>query len=371
MTAKILIVDDHKENLIALEKLLKKVKCEPIRALSGSEALLKCLDEDFAMIITDVAMPEMTGIEMVKTLKDNRDGQEIPPIIFISGHFADESTLKDGYQSGAVDYIQKPVYDEVLLSKVQVFLDLYDQKQDLLIKNRELDAYSRTVAHDFKNVFGAIIMATELLQEVKELPKQKDLFDKYVKNIRLAAENMMVVSHNILHYARLGGRTPDPVEVSVADIFENVLTQFGCALEKSDGKVSIQDNGALVFCDPTSVVQIFANLMSNSIKYRESKRPLKIDVTASQEGDKFVKVLFKDNGIGIKDDEIGRVFNEFVQAGKDTLKHEGLGVGLSTVKRFLEANKAIIELNSKWGEGTEISVFLPIKPKSTSVKIDS
>jgi diguanylate cyclase (GGDEF)-like protein len=121
---KILSVDDSPANLLSVRKLLSKFDVEIIEATCGNEALAATLDHEFALILLDVSMPDMSGFEVARLLSIDEAGREIP-IIFVSATYADEIHRLQGYHTGAVDYMTKPLDERVLRSKVQVFLDLY------------------------------------------------------------------------------------------------------------------------------------------------------------------------------------------------------------------------------------------------------
>lgn len=128
---KILIVDDIEVNLILLETALRKEQAKIYRAMSGEEALGITASQEFALIILDVSMPIMNGFELASHIR-KQNLNTLTPIIFISAILFDEFSVSQGYRSGAVDYISKPYHHEILLSKVRVFLQLYNQKQELL-----------------------------------------------------------------------------------------------------------------------------------------------------------------------------------------------------------------------------------------------
>src|SRR5512136_3415420 len=127
---KILTVDDRAENLYALERLLKNLDVEVIKALSGAEALNLTLEHDFCLAIVDIQMPEMDGYELVELLRSNEDTATLPAI-FVSAIYSDEYHHRKGYEAGAVDFMSKPFVPEILLSKVKVFVDLYRQRRAL------------------------------------------------------------------------------------------------------------------------------------------------------------------------------------------------------------------------------------------------
>ncbi len=125
---KVLVVDDNRSNLIAMRKLLGRLNCEAKEASSGNEALAFCVNYDFALVLLDVDMPGMDGYEVARLLKEEPTTQQIP-IIFVTASYEDQEHRLLGYEAGAVDYIQKPVDDLILLSKVSIFLDLYNNRQ--------------------------------------------------------------------------------------------------------------------------------------------------------------------------------------------------------------------------------------------------
>ena len=132
--ATLLIVDDKNENLVVLEKLLSSLPVNIMKALSGNEALSLMIEHEFMLVLLDVQMPGMSGYEVREVMSWDEKTRYIP-VIFITANYADEQHKLKGYQYGAVDYLYKPVDEVILLSKVRVFLDLYEQK----MKYRQLN----------------------------------------------------------------------------------------------------------------------------------------------------------------------------------------------------------------------------------------
>ncbi|MCH8542940.1 MAG: response regulator [Alcanivorax sp.] len=126
----ILIVDDHKENLIALEAILEAPNRNLVMATSGNEALQLALKQDFSLVLLDVQMPEMDGFEVAELMRQSRRTRSIP-IIFVTAISKEQSYVFKGYEAGAVDYLFKPIDKQVLEAKVNVFLDLDMQKRKL------------------------------------------------------------------------------------------------------------------------------------------------------------------------------------------------------------------------------------------------
>ncbi len=130
IVANILIVDDHPANLDALEAILAAPDYRLIRASSADECLLALLKDDFAVIILDIKMPDMSGLELAHLIKQRKRCEHVP-ILFLTAHVAIEEDILRGYGAGAVSYLTKPVNPTILRSKIAVFVDLYRQRQAL------------------------------------------------------------------------------------------------------------------------------------------------------------------------------------------------------------------------------------------------
>jgi PAS domain S-box-containing protein len=147
--ARILMVDDRPENLMALEAILEPMDVELVRAYSGEEALRQVLLHDFAVILLDVQMPGMNGFETAQLIK-KRERSRLTPIIFLTAINKDEHFVYTGYEVGAVDYMFKPFNPDVLRSKAAVFVDLYlktEQLKDQEKRLREIEVRELELQH--------------------------------------------------------------------------------------------------------------------------------------------------------------------------------------------------------------------------------
>lgn len=157
---KILAVDDKPQNLFALEQTLQKLDVDIYKAANGSEALELVLEHPFALAILDVQMPEMDGYELAELLRGNRASASLP-IIFVSAIYSDEYHHRKGYDAGAVDFMSKPFVPEILLSKVRVFIDLYE-------KNHKL----QSLVDELKHTNATLSRRTMLLETSTKLGQQ-------------------------------------------------------------------------------------------------------------------------------------------------------------------------------------------------------
>ncbi|MCB9419383.1 MAG: response regulator [Ardenticatenaceae bacterium] len=128
---KILIVDDKIENIYALRQLLQGVEAEIIAAENGNDALIATLNHEFAVALLDVQMPGMSGYELAELLRGSKATAHLP-IIFLSAVYSDDYHVFKGYEAGGVDFLVKPFNPKILVNKVNIFLELDKQRQELL-----------------------------------------------------------------------------------------------------------------------------------------------------------------------------------------------------------------------------------------------
>ncbi|RYE54205.1 MAG: response regulator, partial [Rhizobiaceae bacterium] len=181
-----LLVDDLEENLLTLEALLKRDDIRLLKARSGDEALELLLEHDVSLALIDVQMPGLSGYELAELMRGNERTRHVP-IIFVTAGTADWARRFRGYEAGGVDFIQKPIEPDILRSKVDVFFELYVQRQLLATQRDELathaaaleeaarskDILLREINHRIKNLFsltaGLISVSARSATTVKEL----------------------------------------------------------------------------------------------------------------------------------------------------------------------------------------------------------
>ena len=156
----VLIVDDFAENLIAMEAMLRCDEFEIVTARSGRAALDILLDRSVALAIIDVQMPEMDGFELA-TLMRGVEKTRYVPIVFVTAHSPDVARMFKGYEVGAVDYLFKPIDQQVLRGKVDVFVTLERQRQQLLQVERMREMFVGILGHDLRNPLQSILASAE------------------------------------------------------------------------------------------------------------------------------------------------------------------------------------------------------------------
>ena len=179
--AKILLVDDLQENLTALQALVRAPGRTVLCATSGEEALALMLDHDFAVAILDVQMPGMDGFELAELMRGTERTRHIP-IVFVSAAGRELNYAFRGYDTGAVDFLHKPLDPQMVRSKVSVFVDLFGQRQRLLRMQADLeravrmrDDFLSMVSHELRNPLNTLYLQAQLRSRMAEAGKLPDL----------------------------------------------------------------------------------------------------------------------------------------------------------------------------------------------------
>ena len=413
--AKLLLVDDRPENLLALEAVLEPLGQHLVRAGSGEEALRAILARDFALILLDVQMPGMNGFETAQLIKARERSRGIP-IIFLTAISKDEAYVVQGYEAGAVDYLAKPFNPDVLRSKVQVFVELHHRREQLrrqeqalragerrelelahrarLLEqeaesaarleavNRELAGANTALAErqaaleaamDTRNRFYAS-MSHELRTPINAILGYNTLLldgiygplappqQKGIERTHRAARHLLELVNDVLDLSKIeAGKFDVSVQPTVfplllEDLFVTVrpmADEAGCALALIHA-----GDPVTVATDPRRVRQILLNLLSNAIKFGAGHP---IEVTGARAEGGGVSVAVRDHGPGIPPEDLGRVFDEFVQ-----LEHSngravstGTGLGLPISRRLATLLGGSLTAEAAEGGGSVFRLTLP------------
>jgi signal transduction histidine kinase len=361
--AKILLVDDRAENLVALEAALRPLGQELVSAQSGEEALRCLLSEEFAVILLDVQMPGMDGFETAARIKERERSRHIP-IIFLTAISRELHQQLRGYEVGAVDYIAKPFDPWVLRSKVAVFVELYDKTQrvqaqaaQLARSNAELEQFAEVVSHDLRNPLVSVVGYLQMLADGSTGDLAGDTKD-FVERALRAAESMGSLIDDLLSYA-LAGKAVGPLRATDAgQAVERAISNLYGEIEAADAKISA-GNLPVVPADSSQLTRLFQNLIGNSVKYRCAERALEVDIGAERRDDHWLFSV-TDNGAGVVSDEAGSVFTMFYR-GSSAEGRPGTGIGLAICKKVIEAHGGHIWAEPRDHGGTIVRFTLPAK----------
>jgi signal transduction histidine kinase len=387
--AKLLIVDDLPENLLALEALLKRDDRIVYKALSADEALSLLLQHEFALAILDVQMPGMNGFELAELMRGTEKTRSIP-IVFVSAAGRELNYAFKGYESGAVDFLHKPLDIQAVKSKVNVFVDLYRQskamheqvkaleqsrrEQQALLKQlqntqleleqavRMRDDFMSIVAHEVRTPLNGLILETQLRKmhlargnaaafTLDKMHAMVDRDERQIKSLIRLIEDMLDVSR-----IRTGKLSIRPTRVDLSMLVRDVIHNFSRQIDAVEASVTLDAVQPVIGnWDEFRIEQVISNLLSNALRYG-AKRPVSVKVYS--EGDQAL-VDVQDQGIGISEANQKRIFQQFERV---TAKHTvaGLGLGLFISEQIVAAHGGTITVQSRIGEGALFRVCLPL-----------
>jgi len=382
-TIKILLVDDKPANLFALEKMLGKLELDLFKAQSGNEALELTLSHDFALILLDVQMPGMNGYEVAQVLHSAERTRQIP-IIFVTAIDRENRFELKGYETGAVDFIFKPLNDQILISKVKVFLALYQAKDELIRKNEQLEA-SVAAAEDMARVASAAnLVKNQLLAGIShetrtpmngilgfiELLAEEELTEEQRESvilIRSCANDLLRVINDVLDFSRIevGKLGTDMVNCSLEELLQSVVAATKTKADMKGIEFSIiaqdQDLPNRIHMDPGRVGQCLIHLLNNAIQFTEQGHVLLRICMRQVNNQHFLSFVVKDTGIGMSAEQQQSVFEPFAQAsGSAARKCGGNGLGLTITKQLAELLGGALSVTSEPGQGSEFTLTLPV-----------
>lgn len=255
---KILIVDDRPENLLALEVILTDEPFDIIKASSGNEALAQVLSHEFALVLLDVQMPEMDGFETAELMRSNKKTAHVP-IIFLTAISKEDTHISHGYESGAVDYMLKPIDPVILKSKISIFIDLYKQRKEIEEKNTQLDSANQMILEQQKALVEeerlklllqlAGARASELDQPLKDLldnieilkklngsmDTDKDCLaaiDKSGKHIRDIVRRIQLIQDGKMQHRRMPEKRHEQINVVMVEDDDSSFSILGEMLKR-------------------------------------------------------------------------------------------------------------------------------------------
>jgi len=387
----ILIVDDEPRNLTVLETILDDPEYVLVRAESADEALLALVNEQFAVLILDIRMPGMTGFELAEVIKQRKKTAEVP-IIFLTAYYSEDQHILEGYGSGAVDFLHKPVNPQILRSKVAVFAELYRKSRDVAMANRALSELNETLeqrvaarteelrqanrlkdeflamlGHELRNPLAAITNAVQVINasggDAARAARAMSLVDRQTRNLRRIVDDLLDVARVTRGRIDLRKQPVDVMQI-IGQAVDVVRPQLNGSEEI---KVELLADAPLcVDGDLTRLEQSIVNLLLNAIKYTLEGRQIKITVDRvageSAQVDHEVVISISDNGIGIAPEVLPHVFDLFTQADRSLDRSQGgLGIGLFICRRLIELHGGSISASSNGlGRGATFSIRLPM-----------
>lgn len=358
-TVKCLLVVDLAESLQALEALLRDDDVELLLARSGPQALELLLLHDVALAFVDVQMPEMDSFQLAESMRGVQRTRDVP-IIFVTAGGNDRHRQFKGYESGAVDFLYKPIEPHVLKSKAEVFFQLHRQKLQLASQLQERaqalrisEMFTAVLGHDLRGPLSAIQLSAKILENRPDeaLQKMGGRLMRSAAWMGRMIEDMLDVTRT-----RLGEGMPiHRREVDFGTLVQSVLQEQQAI--HPENRIDFSPRGDLSgWWDEDRLVQATSNLVGNALHHGLAAGPVEVRLDGRQSDAVVFSVA---NEGSIAPELLPHIFDPFRSGRQATSRTKGLGLGLYIVQQIVLSHGGHIEVQSKAGQPTRFSISLP------------
>jgi len=357
---KCLLVDDLEENLLALSALLRRQDVEILTARSGAEALELLLIHDVALALLDVQMPEMDGFELAELMRGSERTRQVP-IIFVTAGARDQHRVFKGYESGAVDFLFKPIEPHILQNKADVFFQLHRHKQQLAQELREKtetlrlnEMLTAVLSHDLRSPLNAVLTSAVLIQRRSTEEPVKETAGRILSS----GQRMSRMIEDMLDMARARLAGGIPLQREPADLgalVDRVLNEVQAAYPER--RIQVERAGDLAGnWDGERLAQVVSNLLGNALQHGDARG----DVLVSVDGTRLEAVIIKvENSGTIPPELLPQLFDPFRGARRQTGRTEGLGLGLYIVEQIVIAHGGSVDVQCGDDNRTAFVVRIP------------
>jgi len=386
--SKLLIVDDLPENLRALDALIRDEQRLVFQAGSGEEALSLMLEHEFALAILDVQMPGMDGFELAELMRATSRTRNIP-IVFVSAAGRELNYAFKGYETGAVDFLYKPLDPDAVRSKVNVFVTLDQQRremrrqmealersrreQEVLLRElnatqaelqrslRMRDEFMSLVAHELRTPLNTLFLEVQMRSlQLKRgnLPAfNAEQTGNMIKRDERQIKSMIRLIDDMLDVSRMKSGTLSirPGRVELTALLERVVNDLSLAAAAAGCSVTLAPHAPVEgWWDEFRIEQVVVNLLTNALRYGGGGE---IEVSVHEEGC-HARIDVTDHGKGISPDFIERIFEPY-ERGARSGEPKGLGLGLYISRQLAVSHGGQLTVRSTPGQGATFSLLLP------------
>lgn len=356
--ARILLADDQTANIQILGNMLDKEGYEIIPAFNGHTALKRLSMRVPDLILLDVLMPDMDGVEVCRRIRENREWKDIP-IIFLSAN-DDKDLIVQALEAGGVDYVTKPFNHAEMLSRVRTHLMLKIARDRLKQLAEDKDELLGILAHDLKNHLGGILMSAEIMRSrMSRLEGSKEA--QLCENIYHSTRQLLgFVKEFLANSAVDHGLTLQSEPIELGDIVTRTVQSHLEAARRKDLEIHIltpPDPLPLVAGDRSAVGQVIDNLLSNSIKFSSPGKQIRITIRSNEID---VECQVQDQGPGFTSEDKALMFRRYKRlSARPTGGEPSTGLGLSIVQKLIQEMKGELICESTEGKGATFSFRLP------------
>ncbi|MBT9475317.1 hybrid sensor histidine kinase/response regulator [Polaromonas sp.] len=387
--AKLLIVDDLPENLLALEALIRQPDRIVFQASSGEEALALLLEHEFALAILDVQMPGMNGFELAELMRGTEKTRHIP-IVFVTAAGKESNYAFKGYETGAVDFLYKPLDINAVRGKVNVFIELFRHRQEIqrqvqaLEKSRQAqellvqqlqstqgelqnavrmrDDFMSMVANELLTPLNTLFLQVQLRKTELDGGNTGLFTEAYLKKMvgsdERQVQSMVGLIDDMLDVSRIRSQrlAIRPREVELGALLARVVDQLHQQATAAGSTVRLQAGQPVTGqWDEFRIEQVVVNLLARALRLGNAQ-PVDITLTPLDGG---ARIEVGDQGQGIALADQARIFEQF----EHDAQHPGSGgLGLYVSQQLVLAHGGTLGVRSQTGQGTVFTVTLPLTP---------
>jgi signal transduction histidine kinase len=382
---RILIVDDEPDIAVILKLHLEDAGYTTTWAGNGETALQMLHDGEYSLILTDIRMPGISGVEVLKRVRESGMSTSV---IMMTAHGSEDLAV-ECMTSGAVDYFCKPFSLDDMLQRVERALVHRRVMLDNMRLEQEKDDFYFMLSHDLKNPITAVIGSIDIMREGRLGPVNAEQIE-YLYSAIDSCNDVVAMIDNLLDVQRFeAGRMPvmlrpySPVVLASA-----VVERFRRAAEYEDIVLSLDvcADTPEVAVDKNLMTRVFANLLVNAMKFTPAGGSISVSCQSISSGATdqiripayvaapagfaqqscFVRISFIDTGNGIPHEDLGRIFERYTQSHNAAGREKGgAGLGLAFCKMAVESFNGIIWAESETGIGSEFVILLPCSSTDT------
>ena len=393
----VLIVDDLPDNLLALEAVIRLEGRTIFQASSGEQALALLLAHEFALAILDVQMPGMNGFELAELMRGTEKTRHIP-IVFVTAAGKESNFAFKGYESGAVDFLYKPLDVQAVQSKVNVFALLYRQRmetrrqvlaleksrkeQEELLANLQStqmalekalklrDEFMSVVAHELRTPLNTLFMDVQMRKMLLDRGKiavfDAAYLEKMVARDQRQVQSMVRLIDDMLDVTRIRSNhlSIRPAPFDLQAMLGRVVGNLNLQAQAAGSTITLHADQPVTGCwDEFRIEQVVTNLLTNALRYGNGK-PVEVSLVLLGGS---VAIHVRDQGKGIPAKDQQRIFDPFERAVGQDDSTTGLGLGLYITRQLVQAHGGTISVQSREAEGAQFSVTLPLAVPATAL----